>query len=359
MNELRASDGAERTDGARNLRLRVLSRKRARRVTHRICTGTVGPRAQLTDQRPPEEKLGKHVVAQSYAKTTTAFERRKYNRRVHSIRRITRVGGSDAGERDDLVVIEEPLEIRIDEKPVSVTLRTPGDDFDLAAGFLFSESILRDMRQVASFRHWGSPNVVRVSLDAGASVDLQRLQRHFFSTSSCGVCGKVTIDALRAKTTPIESEVAIGAGALSSLPTALRASQQAFDATGAIHAAGVFTLDGGLLRMKEDVGRHNAVDKVIGSFFREGLSLEAHVLMVSGRASFEIVQKAIVARIPILAAVGAPSSMAVDLAEEFGLTLLGFVREERFNVYTRGERVITGPVNPPRSNANARPSPRG
>jgi len=248
--------------------------------------------------------------------------------------RITRVDATSAVDAEDVLVIEEPLEIRVSEKPVSVTLRTPGDDFDLAAGFLFSESIVRSASDIESIRHWGSPNVVRVALREGIRIDLQRLQRHFYSTSSCGVCGKVSIDALRVQTSPIVSSMSVSREAIVSLPATLRAAQKTFDTTGAIHAAGLFTPDGALLRMREDVGRHNAVDKVIGSFLREGVALDETILCVSGRASFEIVQKAIVARIPVLAAVGAPSSLAVELAREFGLTLLGFVRDGRFNVYT-------------------------
>ena len=246
-------------------------------------------------------------------------------------------GSREVGE--DAVVVEEPLEIRLGEKPVSVTLRTPGDDFDLAAGFLMSESILRDSADIAAIRHWGSPNVVRVDLREGVQVDLQRLHRHFYSTSSCGVCGKVSIDALRVQTAPIESGMRVTDDVIVRLPEKLRAHQKAFDATGGIHAAGIFTADGTLLRLREDVGRHNAVDKVIGSFFREGVALDQHILVVSSRTSFEIVQKAIVARVPILAAVGAPSSLAVELAREFNLTLLGFVRDGRFNVYAGAARI--------------------
>lgn len=252
---------------------------------------------------------------------------------MQSPTRIVRVDGTSSREEEDLLVVEEPLEIRLGEKPVSVTLRTPGDDFDLAAGFLFSESILRSHDDVANFRHWGSPNVVRVSLRDGVKVDLQRLQRHFYSTSSCGVCGKTSIDAIRVHTTPIADTIEISGDVIASLPDALRARQKTFESTGAIHGAGIFAADGTLLRMREDVGRHNAVDKVIGSFFREGVPLAGTILCVSGRASFEIVQKAIVARIPMLAAVGAPSTLAVELAREFKLKLAGFVRDGRFNLY--------------------------
>jgi len=253
------------------------------------------------------------------------------------VARITRIEGDASRTDEDVVAVEEPLEIRVGERPVSVTLRTPGDDFDLAAGFLFTESILRSPSEIDSIRHWASPNVVRV--DVNVSVDLQRLQRHFYSTSSCGVCGKVSIDALRVQTSPLNSTVRVSRETIHQLSDALRAQQRAFDATGAIHAAGVFAADGSLLRVREDVGRHNAVDKAIGSFFREGMTLDAHLLFVSGRTSFEIVQKAIVARMPIVAAVGAPSSLAIDLAREFNLTLLGFVRDGRFNVYAGEERI--------------------
>ena len=255
--------------------------------------------------------------------------------------RITRFENGIGTVADDVVAVEEPLEIRVGEKPVSVTLRTPGEDFDLAAGFLFSESILTSPAEIESIRHWGSPNVVRVGIHENVKLDLQRLQRHFYSTSSCGVCGKVSIDALRVQVAPIESQARVSHEVIASLPEKLRAQQTAFDATGGIHAAGIFDAYGGLLRVREDVGRHNAVDKVIGSFFREGVSLEDRVLVVSGRTSFEIVQKALVARIAILAAVGAPSSLAIELARELNLTLLGFVRDGRFNVYSGEHRVRT------------------
>lgn len=248
---------------------------------------------------------------------------------------VTRVPG---GPAEDALVVEEPLEIRIGEKPLSVTMRTPGDDFDLAAGFLLTESIIRDREDIASIRHWGSPNVVRVSLRDGLSVDLQKLQRHFHATSSCGVCGKTSIEALRVNLTAIESEARVSATLLATLPDALRAAQQTFAATGGIHGAGAFTREGALLRIREDVGRHNAVDKVIGSLFLDGAV--ADLLVVSSRAGFEIVQKCVAARIPILATVGAPSSLAVELAREFGVTLAGFVRDGRFNVYVGEERII-------------------
>jgi FdhD protein len=257
---------------------------------------------------------------------------------------VVRITQHDREEGDDAIVVEEPLEIRLGEKPISVTLRTPGDDFDLAAGFLRSESILRDPDDIASIRHWGSPNVVRVDLREGVRVDLQRLSRNFYSTSSCGVCGKTSMDALRVQTSPLTSDLRIDPQIIPTLPELVRTQQTNFDATGGIHAAGIFAPDGTLLRLREDVGRHNAVDKILGSFFRESTPLDAHILAVSSRTSFEIVQKAIVARVPILAAVGAPSSLAVELARGFHLTLLGFVRDGRFNVYAGAERLALTPV---------------
>ena len=252
--------------------------------------------------------------------------------------RVMRMRDDERVEADDVVVVEEPLEIRVNERPVSITMRTPGDDFELAAGFLFTEGILRDAGDIDAIRHWGSANVVRVALREGVTLDLQRLQRHFYATSSCGVCGKTSIEALRVMTTRVTSSMSIATASIAAMPDALRAQQSAFEATGGIHAAGIFDA-GGSLRVREDVGRHNAVDKVIGSFFLERAPLVDHALFVSGRTSFEIVQKAIVAGIPIVAAVGAPSSLAIELANEFGVTLIGFVREGRFNVYANGERV--------------------
>ncbi len=246
---------------------------------------------------------------------------------------VIRVPG---GPDDDTLVVEEPLEIRVGDKAVSVTMRTPGDDFALAAGFLFTEAIVRGRDDIESIRHWGSPNVVRVAVRH--AVDLQRLQRHFYSTSSCGVCGKTSIDALRVHAAPLDDEVRVDARTIGSLPDALRARQRAFESTGAIHGAAAFARDGAVVRVFEDVGRHNAVDKVIGALLLDGA--HADVLVVSGRTSFEIVQKCVVARIPILAAVGAPSTLAVELAREFKLTLLGFVRDGRFNIYA-GERRVT------------------
>lgn len=252
---------------------------------------------------------------------------------------VTRVAAGVATVSDDVVAIEEPLEIRAAwmvegaprEKNVSVTMRTPGDDFDLAVGFLFTEGLIRAAGDVEGVRHWGSPNQVRVALRA--PIDVSKLDRHFYTTSSCGVCGKTSIDALRVAARPV-APVRVDPSIVATLPAVLQESQSAFRATGGVHGAALCDAAGALLRVREDIGRHNAVDKVIGSFVREGSLPPANaILMVSSRGSFEIVQKAIVAGIGCVAFVGGPSSLAVELARELGVTLLGFVREGRFNLY--------------------------
>jgi FdhD protein len=253
---------------------------------------------------------------------------------------VTRVAPGSVTRNEDLLAVEEPLEIRVAwddrEKNISVTMRTPGDDFDLAAGFLFTEGLIRSSGDIDSIRQWGSPNVIRVALRPGVHLDASRLDRHFYTTSSCGVCGKTSIDAVRVVggappllAEPIRTEI------VHRLPQLLEENQSAFRATGGLHGAAIITAGGEMLRIREDIGRHNAVDKVIGSLFREGATpLTGTILMVSSRASFELVQKAIVGGIGVLASVGAPSTLAVDLAREFGVTLLGFVRDARFNVYS-------------------------
>lgn len=246
---------------------------------------------------------------------------------------VTRIAHDSVIRNDDVLAVEEPLEIRANDKNISVTMRTPGDDYDLAAGFLFTEGLIRSAEHIESIRHWGSPNVVRVALKV--PIDSSKLDRHFYTTSSCGVCGKSSIDAVRiVGGGQAILPVRIPKELITGLPDRLRQQQSAFQATGGLHGAAIFTTSGGLLRIREDIGRHNAVDKVIGSLFRDGATpLSDSILMVSSRASFELVQKAIVAGIPALASVGAPSTLAVHLAREFGLTLLGFVREGRFNLY--------------------------
>ena len=256
---------------------------------------------------------------------------------------MTRVGQAAREQRDDVVAVEEPLEIRaswgpagdVREKNISVTMRTPGDDFDLAVGFLFTEGLVRAPDEIESVRHWGSPNRVRVALAPHARIDTSRLERNFYTTSSCGVCGKTSIDAVRVACSPVPSGSAVDAAVIHRLPEMLQSAQPAFRATGSVHGAALFDGGGSMLRSREDVGRHNAVDKVIGSFVREGATPPADaILAVSSRMSFEIVQKAIVAGIRTVASVGGPSSLAIELAREFGVTLLAFVRDGRFNVYT-------------------------
>ena len=267
--------------------------------------------------------------------------------------RIVRVENCRAGEpREDLLAVEEPLEIQLGyerkgwrvHKSVSVTMRTPGADRELAAGFLFTEGILQDAGQIAEVRRSADDeNVMRVELADGVAVDLGRLERHFYTASSCGVCGKASIAALNLSSRqprPAAGPV-FDADAIHRFPDTLRATQAVFDQTGGLHAAALFDAAGTLDDLREDVGRHNAVDKLIGAQLLAGkpLPLRERGLFVSGRASFELVQKALAAGLPLLAAVGAPSSLAVELAQAHGMTLLGFVRNGRFNLYTGEKRV--------------------
>jgi len=242
--------------------------------------------------------------------------------------------------RDELT-IEEPLEIRIGDKTLATTMRTPGHDDELAAGFLLSEAIVRDHQQVAKIST-GIDNVVVVELARGVRVRLNTAQRFGTISSSCGLCGKTSIDAIRQDFPAIGSaNVRIEIAKLLSLPEKLRKAQSDFARTGGIHAAGIFDLNGELKIVREDIGRHNAVDKVIGhTFLSRALPLDRHLLLVSGRASFEIVQKALAAGIPIVAAVSAPSTLAVDFARESNQTLIGFLRPPSFNIYSHIERVI-------------------
>jgi FdhD protein len=263
---------------------------------------------------------------------------------------VWRVDRDRATLQADELAVEEPLEIRLafdrdgrrDRRGISVTMRTPGHDRELAVGFLFTEGILDSPGQVANVEDWGPGNVVRVELAPGVSVDLARLERHFFATSSCGVCGKASLEAVRVRprSEPAPGRPTIGATTVCQLPETLRGAQGAFDRTGGLHASALFDPSGRLIDLREDVGRHNALDKLIGASFLAGrIPLDEIILLVSGRASFELVQKAAVAGIPVLAAVGAPSSLAVELARELGMTLIGFVRPDRFNIYTGPERV--------------------
>jgi len=271
-------------------------------------------------------------------------------------RRVLRVslpGG--ATPRADLLAAEEPLGIRIGGQAFTLTMRTPGDDIDLAAGFLVGEGVIRSADDLTAIRicsggecdhddHDATGNVADVTLSPGASAGQAR-RRNFLTTSACGVCGKASIDDLATRS-PYDlsaDRVSVAPALLAQLPDRLRDAQRVFDRTGGLHAAGLFTAGGELMAVREDVGRHNAVDKVVGWALRAGrLPLSGCVLLVSGRASFELVQKAVMAGIPVLAAVSAPSSLAAELAQESGLTLVGFLRGSSMNVYTGAQRLPVG-----------------
>ena len=257
---------------------------------------------------------------------------------------IIRVVDAAAGRADDVSAAEEPLEIRLDDEPFVVTMRTPGADADLAAGFLLSENIVRGAEEIAGMRHCArSDNILYVTLAGDAAqraAEAMTRRRHVTTTSACGVCGRRSIDDLMRHTRPVESAMTISERTIAGLPAALRSAQRAFDQTGGLHAAGLFDVHGTPIRVAEDVGRHNAVDKVLGAELRAGaLPLSDRILFVSGRTSFEIIQKAVMAGVGVVAAVSAPSSLAIDLARAANLTLLGFVRGAGFNVYAHAERV--------------------
>ncbi|GAB2861269.1 formate dehydrogenase accessory sulfurtransferase FdhD [Lentzea nigeriaca] len=270
--------------------------------------------------------------------------------RVTVRRAVERVSPNGRRRRVDALAAEEPLELRVNGKSLAVTMRTPGQDVELAHGFLLSEGVVGSAEDVsvARFCEGTGPdglntyNVLDVALADGVPPPDTGVERNFYTTSSCGVCGKAALDAVKLKTrhSPALDPVRVTAEALTGFPDALRERQKVFESTGGLHAAGLF-VNGELLVVREDVGRHNAVDKVLGWAVLQNLvPLTGAVLMVSGRASFELVQKAAMAGIPVLAAVSAPSSLAVELAEEQGMTLIGFLRGDSMNVYTGGERVL-------------------
>jgi FdhD protein len=277
--------------------------------------------------------------------------------------RVDRVGRDGAREDVDRVTIEEPLEIRVGGQTLAVTMRTPGNDFELAAGFLVAEGIvtrpdeilrIEHCREVRSPEEEGNVVIVRTTSPAASAVD--RARRLTLTTSSCGLCGKGSIEAVRGSFPKIGDGNPVDPDVLAALPDRLRAQQAAFRETGGLHAAGVFTVAGEVRAVREDVGRHNAVDKAIGALFLAGdLPLSDSILLVSGRASFEIAQKALAAGIPVVAAVSAPSSLAVDLARESNMTLVGFLRGREFNVYSGADRVA--PSSAP--GASERASPGG
>ncbi len=258
--------------------------------------------------------------------------------------RVTRVSPQGTSNRPDVAATEEPLEVRIDGEPFAVIMRTPGADHELTTGFLFSERVILSARDLASIqRNPQSGNVIDVHLESAPGRDLTSRdagRRRVVMNSSCGLCGRVTIESLRLEAPPILAEWTVSAALIGSLPDALRRAQTVFDETGGLHAAGLFDRSGHLETAAEDVGRHNAVDKVVGRMLlRERLPLDQSILFVSGRTSYEIVQKAFMAGISVVGAVSAPSSLAVELAEEVGIVLLGFVRGPAFNVYSHGHRI--------------------
>ena len=260
---------------------------------------------------------------------------------------VTEWNSGIATRKDDFLAAEEPLEIRIGESPLSVTMRTPGHDVELAAGFLFTEGLVQRREQIVAIENVTSDNdgkrgnVVRAEVVSEVLPDFEKLRRHFFAASSCGICGKASIDAVRSRLlrTP-NPDFRVAPNLLVSLPEALRSAQDVFERTGGLHAAALFDSGGKLLIVREDIGRHNAVDKVVGwALLNRLMPLSDCVLLVSGRGGFEIIQKAIVAGIPVVASVSAPSSLAVQLARELRLTLIGFLRGNRFVVYAGDDRV--------------------
>jgi FdhD protein len=270
--------------------------------------------------------------------------------RVTSRRRVQHVTTDDAVARPETLVVEEPLEIRVNGTPITVTMRTPGSDIELARGFLLTEGVIAHRNDVLTVRYCkgatdegvNTYNVLDVTLAEHVPMPEVDVTRNFYTTSSCGVCGKASLDAIRliSRHCPGDDPSTVAAETLSALPDKLRAAQKVFASTGGLHGAALFDTDGTMLAVREDIGRHNAVDKVIGwALEADRIPLTGTVLLVSGRASFELTQKAVMAGIPVLAAVSAPSSLAVDLASQSGLTLVAFLRGESMNLYTRPDRI--------------------
>ena len=273
---------------------------------------------------------------------------------------VTRVSvrvhdGASSRSRNDIVATEEPLEIRVSiagqSRTVAVTMRTPGSDFELAVGFLFGEGVIRRREQVVSISYCKDDdlppdqlyNIVIVELDGSSEIDLKPLDRHFYTSSACGVCGKANLESIAMRgVTKVAAGPTVLARTIRTLPETLRRGQAVFDETGGLHAAGLFDAAGSLIATREDVGRHNALDKLIGWAFLEAMPpLNDHIVMVSGRSSFELAQKCVTAGVPMLCSVSAPSSLAIDVASGFGMTLIGFLRGDRMNVYA-GEQRVSG-----------------
>lgn len=279
---------------------------------------------------------------------------------LHRVREISmrRLNGAIESEDADFIAAEEPLEIRVEDHSIAVVMRTPGEDRELAAGFLLTEGMIRSIDDVKDIRHrphcWSKDrssqngsalvrsegNVIDVWLKNPASIDLQKLSRHVFTSSSCGICSKASIEAVRQQFPPLESFCEVDPQVIVELPEALAAAQETFKRTGGLHACALFDLTGQLLALREDVGRHNALDKVIGwALLSDRLPLSEHILLLSGRTSFEMMQKSLAAGVPIVAAISAPSSLAVEFARDSGQTLIGFLRGERMNIYAGADRV--------------------
>jgi FdhD protein len=274
--------------------------------------------------------------------------------------KILKINNVESELTDDLLAVEEPMEIRIgfgknnnrEQRNISVTMRTPGNDFELALGFLFTEGIIENVNDVSQIKYCSelnskqdNNNIVRVELNENIVFDFSKIQRNFYTTSSCGVCGKASIDAIKTvcNTKVTEENLKVSKNVILALPDKLRSSQNVFEYTGGLHACALFDNNGNIELIREDVGRHNALDKLVGAVIgnkNQTQLFENKILLLSGRASFELIQKAAMANIKIICAVGAPSSLAVETAIEFGITLIGFLREKRFNVYTNFERVI-------------------
>lgn len=275
----------------------------------------------------------------------SALARPKSKRKVQ----VVTVDAGGVRRRSDTLATEEPIELRLvaggARQTVAVTMRTPGADFELAAGFLYGEGILKSRDDLARISYCTEVeqryNTVNVTLRSGELPDVARLERYFTTTSACGVCGKASLEGLEVRACPLpDLPLTVAPEIITALPDKLRGAQGLFDATGGLHAAALFTREGELLALREDVGRHNALDKLIGWALLEGLlPLSEHLVLLSGRASFELLQKALMAGVPVVCAVSAPSSLAVSVAQNFNLTLIGFLRGERFNIYTGASRV--------------------
>jgi FdhD protein len=260
---------------------------------------------------------------------------------------LTRCSQGVTHAAKDLVASEEPLEIRIRGHGIAITMRTPGHDAELAAGFLISEGLLHKKSDVIEIAHCqtgensAAGNIINVFVPPAVKLDLEKLTRHVFASSSCGLCGKASIESVHQHFPPVKSNLQLNSDTLCQLPDRLRKGQETFSQTGGLHGSAIFNSNGDLIVLREDVGRHNAVDKVVGwAFLNDTLPLNQHILMVSGRASFEIMQKALSANIPIVAAISAPSSLAVEFALESNQTLVGFLRDNSFNIYSHPERIV-------------------